>query len=86
MKGFRAYFQLKGEAAQTVQSYIINFGEGIGTGTGIGHLTPGSSATGEGNLQGRETLYSIDGRKWSEGQTYKGLYIQNGKKRMVTGE
>ena len=69
MKGFRAYFQLKGEAA-LAKSFNIDFGNGETTGI---NLTPAPSPKGEGGI------YTLDGRRISKA-TQKGVYIQNGKK------
>ena len=75
MKGFRAYFQLTGEAAQAsslASSYVMDFGDGDQT-TGIISLTPALS-------QGEEVWYTLDGRKLQGRPTAKGMYIVNGKK------
>lgn len=78
MKGFRAYFQLKGEAAEA-KSFNIDFGNGETTGiTSIGQLD---------NLQS-DDWYDLSGRKLSNGQLSnrqmkKGVYIQNGKKVII---
>ena len=72
MKGFRAYFQLKGEAA-LAKSFSIDFGDGETTGI---NLTPAPSPKGEGGI------YTLDGRRISKA-TQKGVYIQNGKKVII---
>ena len=46
--------------------------------TGIESLTPDSSPKGEGSR-----YYDLQGRKWSNGQLSKGVYITNGKKHVV---
>ena len=79
MKGFRAYFQLKGEAASQVRAFSMNFGDGETEGiTSIGQLD---------NLQS-DDWYDLSGRKLSNGQLSnrqmnKGVYIQNGKKVII---
>ncbi|MBO4801240.1 MAG: hypothetical protein J5545_05170, partial [Bacteroidaceae bacterium] len=70
MKGFRAYFQLKGEA-QGVKSYTINFGDGE---TGIGEIH--NSQFTIHNEDG--TWYDLQGRRVNKAQ--KGVFIMNGKK------
>ena len=72
MKGFRAYFQLKGDAA-SARMFAMDFGEGETTGIS---LTPAPSPKGEGSI------YTIDGRRISKA-TQKGVYIQNGKKLII---
>ena len=46
--------------------------------TGIESLTPDPSPKGEGSR-----YYDLQGRKWSNGQLSKGVYITNGKKHVV---
>ena len=72
MKGFRAYFQLKGDAVNAA-SFNLDLGEGETTGIS---LTPAPSPKGEGSI------YTLDGRRISKA-TQKGVYIQNGKKFVV---
>jgi hypothetical protein len=74
MKGFRAYFQLKGEAANAA-SFNLDFGNGETT--GINSLTSEPSSNGEG------TIYSLDGRRLSGKPAQKGVYIVNGKKMVI---
>lgn len=75
MKGFRAYFQLKGAAADpaSVKSFAINFGDE----TGIISLTPNHSPVSEGSI------YMLDGRRVSSQQAQNGVYIVNGKKVII---
>ena len=73
MKGFRAYFQLKGETASLARAFSIDFGDGETTGIS---LTPAPSPKGEGSI------YTLDGRRISKA-TQKGVYIQNGKKVII---
>ena len=73
MKGFRAYFLLKGEAAATKTSaFVMNFGEGEIT--GINSPKPDDTA------YGKEAIYTLDGRKLQGQPSAKGVYIINGKK------
>ena len=72
IKGFRAYFQLKGDAA-SARMFAMDFGEGETTGIS---LTPAPSPKGEGSI------YTLDGRRISKA-TQKGVYIQNGKKLII---
>lgn len=74
MKGFRAYFQLKGDAANAA-SFNLDFGNGETT--GINSLTSEPSSNGEG------TIYSLDGRRLSSKPVQKGVYIVNGKKMVI---
>jgi len=74
MKGFRAYFQLKGDAISSARSFSLNLGEDV---TGIS-LTPSPSPNGEGS-----DYYTIDGRKLQGQPTNKGVYIVNGKKVII---
>ena len=71
MKGFRAYFQLKGEAAQA-RSFSMDLGDGETTDIS---LTPNPSPEGDGST------YDLQGRKVNAAQ--KGVYIQNGKKVII---
>ena len=74
MKGFCAYFQLKGDAANAA-SFNLDFGNGETT--GISSLTPDPSPKGE------ESIYSLDGRRLSGKPAQKGVYIVNGKKMVI---
>lgn len=77
MKGFRAFFQLKGEAAMSnLRLYSIDFGDGEMTeivGVDSGELTVDSDAS----------WYDLQGRKLDGEPTTKGVYIKNGKKVVV---
>jgi hypothetical protein len=70
MKGFRAYFQLKGDAVNAA-SFNLDLGEGETTGL---NLTPSLS-------QGEGACFDLQGRRVA--QPKKGLYIQNGKKLII---
>ena len=73
MKGFRAYFQLKGEAA-LARSFRMDFGDGETTGI-IAIGTDRAAST-------DNATYTLDGRRISKA-TQKGVYIQNGKKVVI---
>ena len=72
MKGFRAYFQLKGEGAHA-RAYCMDFGDGEATGI----IMPGV-----GGRPADDAVYTIDGRRIGK-PAQKGVYIQNGKKYVV---
>jgi len=74
MKGFRAYFQLKGDAANAA-SFNLDFGNGETTGI--------DSLTSEPSSKGEESIYSLDGRRLSGKPAQKGVYIVNGKKMVI---
>ena len=74
MKGFRAYFQLKGEAASLARAFSIDFGDGETTGI-IAIGTDRAAST-------DNATYTLDGRRISKA-TQKGVYIQNGKKVII---
>ena len=76
IKGFRAYFQLKGEAAQAAP-YVFSLDFGDGEANGIRSLTPDYTTKGEGSI------YTLDGRKLQGLPTQKGVYIVNGKKTII---
>lgn len=74
MKGFRAYFQLKGETASLARAFSIDFGDGETTGI-IAIGTDRAAST-------DNATYTLDGRRISKA-TQKGVYIQNGKKVII---
>ena len=74
MKGFRAYFQLKGETASLARAFSIDFGDGETTGI-IAIGTDRAAST-------DNATYTLDGRRISK-DTQKGVYIQNGKKVII---
>ena len=74
MKGFRAYFQLKGDAA-TARAFNINFEDGETT--GIESLTPDSCPKRE------ESIYTLDGRRVVGQPSAKGVYVVSGKKVII---
>jgi hypothetical protein len=72
MKGFRGYFQLKGEAAHA-RSFSMDLGDGEITGI---------KAIDNGQLTiDNDRYYDLQGRKVNAAQ--KGVYIQNGKKVII---
>ena len=81
MKGFRAYFQLKGEGAQ-VKAFQLNLGEDEATGI---------IAIEHGTLNINQSVYDLSGRRVANGQSSmvngqslkKGVYIVNGKKTII---
>jgi hypothetical protein len=78
MNSFRGYFHVDlSEAPAGVRAFVLNFGDD-GETTGIS-LTPGPSPKGEGS----EYWYDLQGRKLSGKPTTKGIYIYNGKKRVI---
>ena len=74
MKGFRAYFQLKGETASLARAFSIDLGDGETTGI-IAIGTDRAAST-------DNATYTLDGRRISKA-TQKGVYIQNGKKVII---
>ena len=74
IKGFRAYFQLKGETASLARAFRIDFGDGETTGI-IAIGTDRAAST-------DNATYTLDGRRISKA-TQKGVYIQNGKKVII---
>jgi len=73
MKGFRAYFQLKGDAVAAARSFTMNFGDEEVT--GIIGVTANTNRTNDTNV------YDLSGRRVQN--PTKGLYIQNGKKVII---
>lgn len=74
MKGFRAYFQLLGDAASGAREFVMDFGDGEVTGIINSQLSiVNSSDTG--------MCYDLQGRRVQN--PAKGLYIVNGKKVVI---
>jgi len=79
MKGFRAYFQLKGDAAASARAFRMDFGDGEATGIkAIDNFTISQS----------DNCYDLSGRKvvnskYVNGQLQRGVYIVNGKKKVI---
>ena len=77
MKGFRAYFQLKGTAA-SARAFNIDFGDGETTGIKEIYDLPIY------DLQfNSSSCYDLSGRKIVNGKLQKGVYIVNGKKTVI---
>ena len=77
MKGFRAYFQLKGDAAAEARAFRLDFGDGETTfisETLKVKREEFATATG---------WYTLDGRRIEGQPTLKGVYIVNGKKKVI---
>ena len=74
MKGFRAYFQLKGSALMApARAFNIDYGDGETTGI--------ISVSGSGlTVNGSDGCYDLQGRRIEGQPTQKGVYIVNGKK------
>ena len=72
MKGFRAYFQLKGDAT-SARSFQLDFGDGETTSIKTTNFT---------NYTNSEEWYDLQGRRVN-GAAKKGVYIVNGKKTVV---
>ena len=72
IKGFRAYFQLKGEAT-AARSFSLDFGDGEVSGINELYDSPSEA----------DAWYTLDGRKLQGRPNVKGIYIINGKKTIV---
>ena len=70
IKGFRAYFQLKGQAA-LARKATLNFG---------GNNTTGITLIDNGQLRSDNAVYDLQGRQVVAQPTQKGVYIVNCKK------
>jgi len=81
MKGFRAYFLLKGDVAQQARAFSLDFGDGETT--GIREIEDGKwkMENGSYDLQGRRVESSIFNSQSSI--LKKGVYIVNGKKTII---
>ena len=73
IKGFRAYFLLKGDAAAATRAFSLNFGNGETTGI-MPIVTRQKAAD--------EAIYDLQGRR-VDGAIRKGVYIKNGKKTII---
>ncbi len=71
MKGFRAYFMLKGTTPGKTVGFSFD-----GTPTGITTITGNTNA----NVDG---WYTLDGQKLNAAPTQKGIYINNGRKVVI---
>lgn len=74
IKGFRAYFQLKGEGAQA-RLFRLDFGNGEVVTAILGVKAEGNSRNAD--------VYTLDGRKLQSLPTAKGVYVVNGKKVVI---
>ena len=75
IKGFRAYFLLKGAAA-LARSFVLDFGDGEMTGIQTIRTSDQSAAQQQGT-------YDLQGRRINGQPTQKGIYIVNGKKTII---
>ena len=75
IKGFRAYFQLKGETASLARAFRIDFGNGETTGI-IAIGTDRAAST-------DNATYTLDGRRIDGQPMQRGIYIVNGKKIVI---
>ena len=75
MKGFRAYFQLKGEAAQA-RAFNIDLGDGEATGI----ISVSGS---ESMVNDSDGCYDLQGRRIKGTPTRKSIYVSNGKKTVI---
>ena len=90
MKGFRAYFLLKGDAAAEARAFRMDFGDGETTFISEALKVKSeefATATGWYTLDGRRiegqpTQRSAEGRLFPQGLK-KGVYIVNGKKKVI---
>ena len=73
INGFRAYFQLKGEAASLARAFRMSFDDNV---TGIVTVLSGEPTTANGT-------YTLDGRRIEGEPIQKGVYIVNGKKTII---
>ena len=73
MKGFRAYFLLKGDAVAGARAFRLDFGDGETTGVvGINQQAASS-----------KQMFDLHGRRIEGQPTQKGVYIVNGKKTII---
>ena len=72
INGFRAYFQLKGDAVSLARAFHMSFGDA----SGITTLLSDEPTTASG-------IYTLDGRRIEGQPTQKGVYIVNGKKTII---
>ena len=73
MKGFRAYFQLKGDTSLSIKSFCLDFGNDVVT--GIVEVADEKPADG--------IWYDLNGRKLDGVPTQPGVYVVNGKKVVI---
>ena len=70
MKGFRAYFQLKGYATGAVEVRME-----LGTETSVRSIDNGQPTM--------DSIYDLSGRRIANGQLKKGVYVKSGRKVIV---
>ena len=75
IKGFRAYFQLKGETVHLARAFCMDFGDGETTGI--------RSIETNAKLDSDDAIYTLDGRRLEGQPTQRGIYIVNGKKLVI---
>ena len=73
IEGFRAYFQLKGDAVAEARAFRMSFDDNV---TGIVTVLSGEPTTANGT-------YTLDGRRLQGQPAAKGVYIVNGKKTII---
>ena len=77
MKGYRAYFQLKDDAATEARTFNIDFGDSETTGIMLIDILPSDT------YQKDDNTYTLDGRRINGQPTMKGVYVKNGKKIVI---
>jgi hypothetical protein len=77
INGFRAYFQLKGDAAASANAFAMSFDNGS---TGITEIDDSQAHDVRFDTDG---IYTLDGRRIEGQPTAKGIYIQNGRKVII---
>jgi hypothetical protein len=75
LNGFRAYFQLKGDAVSLARAFRMNFDDA----TGIEEIYDLQID----DLRFASGIYTLDGRRIEGRPTQKGVYIVNGKKTII---
>ena len=74
MKGFRAYFQLVGEAA-SAKNFNLDFSDGETTSISVTEIRNGQPDD--------DNTYDLQGRRVKDHPTQQGVYIKNGKKIII---
>ncbi len=73
INGFRAYFQLKGDAVTQARAFSMNYGDNV---TGITTIVSDEPTM-------TNAIYTLDGRRIEGNPTEKGVYIVKGKKVII---